>query len=117
MLANYLSYYDKKQFATREAMLIGRLQCLLPDWEKAAMDFAQSGGFILSDKVSKVKQETLILWGDRDAILEPSSAYRFEEELPRGKLIWVESCGHVPHLEKPDKTAEDIINFINEGIA
>ena len=113
MLANYLSYFDKKRFATREAMLIGRLQCLLPEWEKAAMDFAQSGGFILSDKVRLVQQETLILWGERDAILEPSSAYRFLEELPRGRLIWVEECGHVPHLEKADKTAEDILNFAN----
>jgi pimeloyl-ACP methyl ester carboxylesterase len=87
MFANYLSYKDKSTFATWEAMLIGRLHCLLDNWERAAMDFSSSGGFVLSDKISKVSQETLILWGENDGILEPTTALRFQDLLPKVSYV------------------------------
>lgn len=112
-LANKLSYKDES-FATKEAMVIGRLHCLLEGWERAACDFTHSGGFILSDKITQVTQETLILWGRDDKILEPANAFKFEQLLPRNKLVWIEDCGHVPHLEKPSETAAAILEFIRE---
>ena len=113
--ANYLSYSDKS-FASEEAMYIGRLHCLLDDWERAACDFSRSGGFILSDKIVNVKQKTLILWGREDKILEPSTAEKFVELLPSSELIWVENCGHVPHLEQPEVTPRAILDFLREAI-
>lgn len=111
MLANYMSYEDKRTYATWEAMSIGRMHCLLPDWERAACAFSASGGFHLSDKVGRVAQETLILWGRQDSILDASTPSRFEQELPRSELVWVEQCGHVPHLEQAEFTARQIIAF------
>jgi hypothetical protein len=51
MFANYLSYTDRKKFATWDAVNIGRLHTLIDGWEGAAVDFLKSGGFVLSDKV------------------------------------------------------------------
>lgn len=40
---------------------------------------------------------------------------RFVEEMPNARLVWVEECGHVPHLEQPDKTANSIVDFVQNG--
>jgi len=37
---------------------------------------------------------------------------QFLEELPNGQLQWIEECGHVPHLEKPEETAAVIASFL-----
>jgi hypothetical protein len=79
-------------------MLIGRLHCLTPTWQQASVDFLKSGGFIASSLVSRVQQRTLVLWGADDKILEPSTAARFEQTLPRSEVYFIDKCGHVPHL-------------------
>jgi pimeloyl-ACP methyl ester carboxylesterase len=114
MLANYLSYKDRDRFATKEAMLIGRLHCKLDEWERGAVDFTHSGGFILSDKISQVQQEVLVLWGRQDTILDVKTPYKFQDTLPCSRLVWVEECGHVPHLEQPAFTAATILDFLKE---
>ena len=111
MFANYIAYYDKS-FASVEAMLIGRLHCSLKSWKSSSIDFLKSGGFITSEKVAKVKVPTLVLWGSNDEILEPSTAERFREELRLSSVKYISNCGHVCHLEKPNETAEEIVNFL-----
>jgi len=114
MFANYIAYKDKA-FATMDAVLIGRLHCLLDTWEDTSVAFLLSGGFIMSDKVPLVNKETLVIWGRNDEILEPSTAFKFQEILPQCKdLTWIEDCGHVPHLEKPQETAQAILNFLGD---
>ncbi|HEY9818109.1 MAG TPA: hypothetical protein V6D20_20240, partial [Candidatus Obscuribacterales bacterium] len=58
---------------------------------------------------------TLILWGKEDRILGTADAHRFDQALQgRGcphQLVWVERCGHVPHLEQPTATAAAIHQF------
>lgn len=39
---------------------------------------------------------------------------KFVESLPNASLQWVEECGHVPHLEQPEQTAQVIRNFLIE---
>lgn len=41
---------------------------------------------------------------------------QFVETLPNAKLQWIEECGHVPHLEKPDETAEAIATFMQNEL-
>ena len=62
-----------------------------------------------------MKQKCLVLWGRNDEILEPSFALRFQSTLPDNELIWIEDCGHVPHLEKPLETAEEILRFLGDS--
>ena len=35
--------------------------------------------------------------------------------MPNARLLWVEECGHVPHLEQPDETARAIMDFVKNG--
>jgi pimeloyl-ACP methyl ester carboxylesterase len=56
---------------------------------------------------------TLILWGEGDRILGTKDAARFRSAIPQSKLVWVTNCGHVPHLENPEFTAESIQGFVS----
>jgi pimeloyl-ACP methyl ester carboxylesterase len=111
MFANILAYSDKK-FATLDAMRVGKLHCYTQCWEDASINFLLSGGFSPSSWVDKVTQQTLLLWGRNDEILEPKTAEKFVETMPRCTLKWVEDCGHVPHLEKPELTSETVLEFL-----
>jgi pimeloyl-ACP methyl ester carboxylesterase len=111
MFANFIAYSNKK-LATVDAMKIGRLHCLTDTWEDASVNFLLSGGFVVSDLVKQVSQDTLILWGRQDEILPPETVGMFQEALPKAEVIYVEDCGHVPHLEQPSFTADAIRSFL-----
>ena len=32
--------------------------------------------------------------------------------MPNASLKWIEECGHVPHLEQPEETADAILSFL-----
>lgn len=111
--ANKMAYFNKELHATDDALKIGRLHTFLPGWADANCAFMQSGGYSILDKIPKVQQETLIVWGYNDEILDPKFAIQFEETLPNGKLVWVEECGHCAHLEQPQFLCDQILEFIS----
>lgn len=106
------AYYDKR-FVTPDASLCASLHLRMTDWQAALIAFTKSGGYnFLSSKVGQISMPTLVIWGRYDKILGYKDASRFEREIDNCKLVWVEDCGHVPHLEKPQITAEHISNFL-----
>uniref|UniRef100_A0A7S4N9I3 AB hydrolase-1 domain-containing protein n=1 Tax=Odontella aurita TaxID=265563 RepID=A0A7S4N9I3_9STRA len=110
--ANQMSYYDPETYATEDALKVGRFHCLRDGWDDALVSFMLSGGFSPSTKVEKIEAPSLVLWGRQDGILEKEFADKFIDTLPDGELRWVEECGHVPHLEQPEVTAEAIAGFL-----
>ncbi len=66
----------------------------------------------LAKDLPKIKVQTLILWGDRDKILDVSSVPVFEKGLKNHKTVIIKDCGHVPMMEKPQDTATHYIDFI-----
>ena len=105
--------YYSRAFVTPDAEICASLHVQMPEWARGLISFTKSGGYnFLKDKIAQVSQETLVLWGRQDQILGIKDAVRFEQTLSSGKLIWIENCGHVPHLEQAEVTAEHIINFL-----
>jgi pimeloyl-ACP methyl ester carboxylesterase len=101
--ANQMSYFDKVTFATDEAVTVGRLHTLREGWNEALVNFMKSGGFAPSKLVSQVSVPALVVWGRQDTILDGKEfAPKFVETLPSAELMWIEECGHVPHLEQPE---------------
>lgn len=106
--------YYSKAFVTPDAEICASLHVQMPDWSRSLISFTKSGGYnFLKERIAQISQETLVLWGRQDQILGIKDAARFEKTLKNGKLIWIENCGHVPHLEKAQKTAEHITNFLS----
>jgi len=105
--------YYSKAFVTPDAEICASLHVQMPDWSRSLISFTKSGGYnFLKGKIAQITQETLVLWGRQDQILGTKDAARFEKTLSNGKLVWIEDCGHVPHLEQAQTTAEHIVNFL-----
>ena len=108
-----MSYFDKEAFATEDALNIGRIHCMQEGWDDALVSFMQSGGFSPSAKVPTIRVPSLILWGRQDKVLDPKEFVpKFMEALPDARLVWIENCGHVPHLEQPEQTSASISEFV-----
>jgi pimeloyl-ACP methyl ester carboxylesterase len=104
--------YVNKSLASEDALICGSLHVYQQGWHQAIIKFMKSGGYpYLGDRIQELSQSVLILWGEKDQILNPQEAYKFEERLLHSKLIWVPESGHVSHLEKPELVAEKIIQF------
>lgn len=65
-------------------------------------------------RISSIQQPTLILWGDKDELISPESAYRFQEDLPNDTLVILKDVGHVPMEESPDESLEAVLNFLRK---
>lgn len=110
------AYHDKSLVTPdAEACAAWHLNC--PGWSEALIAFTKSGGYQFSvDKLAHIAAPTLILWGKQDKILGTQDAARFNAELPQSQLMWIDRCGHVPHLEKAKDTAEAIRQWLSSNL-
>ncbi|MBZ8178939.1 alpha/beta fold hydrolase [Oscillatoria salina] len=107
-----LAAYLEKSMVTSDAELCAALHLKSPNWHQALIAFTKSGGYgSFVKQIPNIQQETLILWGENDKILGTKDAYKFEQLLANSKLIWIKNCGHVPHLEQAEVTAQHIFEF------
>lgn len=105
------AYYDQN-LASLDAQLCTALHLKLPGWHQALIAFTKSGGYnSISDRITRIDKPTLILWGKADRILGTGDATKFKQAIANSQLIWLENCGHVPHLEQPQMTAQHILRF------
>ncbi|MFB2935454.1 alpha/beta fold hydrolase [Aerosakkonemataceae cyanobacterium BLCC-F154] len=110
-----INAYCNPNFASLDAQLCAALHLQMSGWAQALIAFTKSGGYgSFREKLQDIQQPTLILWGESDRILGISDAEKFAAAIANSKLIWIANCGHVPHLEKPDITAQHISQFIME---
>lgn len=104
------AYYDKS-FASKDAQLCAALHLKCERWSQGLISFTKSGGYgSFKKEIVNLQQETTIIWGENDKILGTKDADKFKELIPNSELIWIPKCGHVPHLEKAELTAEAILN-------
>lgn len=78
----------------------------------AFLDIVKSLKFTQFDNLKIIKTPTLIMWGDKDIILEPKFARQFKADLSNSKLIMYPGVGHIPMEELPKKTADDAKLFL-----
>lgn len=107
--------YKNKSLASVDAQLCAAMHLQMLSWNKALIAFTKSGGYSsFKQKLTQIKQPTLILWGNEDRILGTADAPRFKQAIAQSQLIWIKDCGHVPHLEQPQTTAQHILKFMDE---
>jgi epoxide hydrolase 4 len=61
--------------------------------------------------LGRIKQPTLLLWGERDAALRVELAQASLAQCKNGKLERFERATHWLHLEEPERVAERIAGF------
>ncbi|BAZ46363.1 alpha/beta hydrolase fold protein [Chondrocystis sp. NIES-4102] len=106
------AYFDPS-FASLDAQTCAALHLQCSDWNKSLIAFTKSGGYgSFASQLKDIEQPTLILWGKQDKILGIKDAPKFAQGISNSKLVWIDNCGHVPHLEQPQVTATEILEFI-----
>lgn len=105
------AYYDPT-LASLDAQACAALHLKMKDWSRALVAFTRSGGYgSFVQQLPQIQPPTLILWGKQDRILGTAPAMKFQQAIAHSQLVWIENCGHVPHLEQPQVTAQHILNW------
>lgn len=75
------------------------------------------------DKLTRVKHQTLIFFGDKDNLIPNSALHGGSTEaiaqigasqIPHNKLIMVPDCGHFVQFERPDVVNPAIVEFVGK---
>jgi pimeloyl-ACP methyl ester carboxylesterase len=117
----------------RVPLLFARRTRVPPEWLEEQYRLARLPGFleaaliavrahidlggqreVLLDRLPRLKMPTLILWGARDRVVPPNQARDAATRLRRGSLELVPDCGHLPHVERPDRFAAVLDRFLGE---
>jgi pimeloyl-ACP methyl ester carboxylesterase len=60
----------------------------------------------------QIEAPTLLVWGKKDAFLQPGLAQATLERCKEARLIWFEDATHWVHHEKPKAISEAILQFV-----
>ncbi len=75
----------------------------------------------LSPQLGMIRAPTLIIWGEQDHTLKPSSFLELSRLVPGAQKLAIPHCGHHPHFSRSDLVLEAVSKFlekiyIGEGI-
>ena len=112
-------YYDQS-FADRilalkpteeqmDAVLKNRFAAAKLGWQPRWFDPA------LETWLHRIKLPALVIWGEDDKIMPAAYAALWRERLPQARLVMLERCGHLPHVEHAERVAREICAFIEEA--
>jgi pimeloyl-ACP methyl ester carboxylesterase len=59
-----------------------------------------------------IRAPTLLLWGEKDALIPYANAQDYLAALPNAKLVAFPHLGHLPHEESPAETAAALRSFL-----
>jgi pimeloyl-ACP methyl ester carboxylesterase len=63
-------------------------------------------------QLDRIEAQTLLLWGDRDALFSRADQDRVMEALPLARLSIYEETGHCPNWEEPERVARGIASLV-----
>jgi len=62
--------------------------------------------------LKKIKNKTLIIWGDQDKAYNYSQVETLNNNIPKSDLKIIKDCSHNVHLEKPEEFNKTITKFL-----
>ena len=67
----------------------------------------------LKHRLHRVDMPALLLRGESDGIVSAEYLERYRALLPRARVETIAQAGHLPHLEQPQATAAETLQFLN----
>ena len=67
----------------------------------------------LEPELPKIQVPVLVLWGDRDRVLDVSSIEVMKPLLQKPTVVVMKDCGHAPMIERPEETAQHYQAFLD----
>lgn len=107
-----------RQFFRRlpdERVLLGGLEDFLAMDECAAhVTVASSLGWDTHRALSELMQTVLLIHSRNDRIMPPGNADYTVSLAARGRLCWIDECGHMPMVEKPGQFCKEVRKWLEE---
>jgi pimeloyl-ACP methyl ester carboxylesterase len=66
------------------------------------------------DRLPSVECPTLVVWGDKDALVPLSDADQYARSIPNARKVVFEDTGHSPMMERPESFNELLVEFLGE---
>jgi pimeloyl-ACP methyl ester carboxylesterase len=62
-------------------------------------------------RLAELEPPALFVWGTHDPLVPAAFGRHVTKWLPTAEQVTIESCGHVPQVERPDETNELLLSF------
>ncbi|WP_428485542.1 alpha/beta fold hydrolase [Rhodopila sp.] len=62
----------------------------------------------------RIKAPTLLIWGEKDALIPPGNAQDYLRAIPNSRLVTFTGLGHVPQEEAPDRSLVPVEAFLTQ---
>jgi pimeloyl-ACP methyl ester carboxylesterase len=66
----------------------------------------------MEKRYGEIQQPTLLIWGRDDLVTPIGYGHRLVNQLPNGRLLEIERCGHVPMFEARNRTTRALADFL-----
>ena len=109
-----LTFYDP---ATASKELVDEVYEIVNNRLKALKIIALAKSAIrnnLGEELNQIKQPTLLIWGNNDAITPPFVGREFQRLIPNSELHFIDKCGHAPMMEVPDEFNKILHKFLTK---
>ena len=67
----------------------------------------------LSERLERISVPTLVIWGKHDTLIPITYSKDYVSSIKNCQLVEMESSGHTPYVEEPEKFSEIVLRFLN----
>ena len=87
------------------------------DYLRASPNIIYLGASVwdLTSLLPQIQSPTLLVWGDHDRTLKPTSFPRMALQMPHSEVFPVAGSGHQPHIEQSHKVNQRVVDFFRRG--
>ena len=71
---------------------------------------------VLLDDLDTLTMPTLVIWGTWDLVLPAHHGRIAVDRLPHGRLALFRACGHLPHVEQPDRFVAELRALLEQPV-
>lgn len=95
------SVFHKPKFVDRDMVKFYKAQLSDRTWKTGLLRTVRGTlDYSVRARLPEMRQETLLVTGQKDKICDPQTAAAAARELPNGHFLEVANCGHAPQIEK-----------------
>lgn len=70
----------------------------------------------LTEEAKKINIPVLLIWGSKDPLITRAEVEETARSFEKSHLVILDSLGHCPHIDNPEKVFKIMENFIKEGL-
>jgi pimeloyl-ACP methyl ester carboxylesterase len=70
----------------------------------------------IEESLRKIMVPTLLVWGKQDRVIPIKHAGQFVSSIKDCTFLELDGCGHLPHVESPDRFSESVLEFLGSRL-